>query len=125
MQPRSVICTWQLPYAVRVAIVCEAARNGTGSPSRTAALFLRRYLEAPGRLGSGPAGEPVVRPREVCGVFLELAVALAEEIAERAKAEGIPPEQLVRDLFLAHLPEFVADALSDTLSDSETRPVGR
>lgn len=39
-----VTCRWRLPYAVRVAVVCEAMRNGTGSPSRTAAMFLDKYL---------------------------------------------------------------------------------
>jgi hypothetical protein len=44
-----------------------------------------------------------------------LPSALAEEIDQRAQTQGIDPEQLVRDLFLAHLPEFVADALGETL----------
>ena len=41
--------------------------------------------------------------------------ALAEDIVSRSRARGVEPEELVRELFLAYLPEFVADALSETL----------
>jgi hypothetical protein len=46
---KSTLCQWKLPFAIKVAVICEAARNGTGSPSRTAAMFLSRYLERPHR----------------------------------------------------------------------------
>jgi hypothetical protein len=46
-----------------------------------------------------------------------LPAALASEIERRAAEGGIEPQELVRNLFLAHLPEFVADALSDTLAE--------
>lgn len=42
---KSTICHWTLPFAIKVAVICEASRNGTGSPSRTAAVFLNRYLD--------------------------------------------------------------------------------
>lgn len=45
-----------------------------------------------------------------------LPAALAGDIERRALEGGIEPEELVRDLFLRHLPEFVADALEDTLA---------
>jgi hypothetical protein len=45
-----------------------------------------------------------------------LPTALAAEIEQRAAAGGIEPQELVRDLFLAHLPEFVADSLAETLA---------
>jgi hypothetical protein len=55
-----------------------------------------------------------------------LPVALAQDISERAEAGGIDAEQLVRELFLAHLPEFVADSLAETLAllRSDDRPEG-
>jgi hypothetical protein len=46
-----------------------------------------------------------------------LPAALAADIERRASEGGIEAEQLVRELFLAHLPEFVADALADTLAE--------
>jgi hypothetical protein len=46
-----------------------------------------------------------------------LPATLAADIERRASDVGVDPEQLVRDLFLAHLPEFVADALGDTLRE--------
>ena len=39
-----------------------------------------------------------------------------EDIARQAELSGVEPEELVRDLFLRHLPEFVADALAETLT---------
>ena len=46
-----------------------------------------------------------------------LPAGLAADIERRASEGGIEPEQLVRELFLTHLPEFVADALADTLGE--------
>lgn len=46
-----------------------------------------------------------------------LPAALVADIERRAAAIGVDPEQLVRQLFLAYLPEFVANALGDTLAE--------
>jgi hypothetical protein len=46
-----------------------------------------------------------------------LSKALAHDIARSADLQGIDPQELVRELFLQHLPEFVADALAETLTN--------
>ena len=42
--------------------------------------------------------------------------ALAEQIERQAEQDGVDPQELVRELFLRPLPEFVAYALGDALA---------
>lgn len=63
-----------------------------------------------------PRVNPGYDPGRIVACTWSLPASLADDIARRAELEGIDPQELVRELFLQHLPEFVADALDETLT---------